>query len=72
MISSIYLFIFLRSKDETHDVDEGGEKDDDDGEDAHQRAVEPGLDDPLGQVLQRPREHLTTTHTHTHTHVIGV
>lgn len=43
----------------TYNVDEGREKDQDDGEDSHQGAVESGLDDPLGQGLERHREKLS-------------
>lgn len=42
----------------TYDVDEGRQKDDEDGEDAHQGAVQPGLHDPFGNGLQRGRENL--------------
>lgn len=42
----------------TYDVDESREADEDDGEDAHQGAVHPGLDDPSGEGLQGHREEL--------------
>lgn len=42
----------------TYDVDERRQKDDDDGEDAHQGAVQPGLHDPFGDGLQRGWEKL--------------
>ena len=42
----------------TYNVDEGREKDDDDGEDADQRAVQSGLDDPPGERLQGGGEQL--------------
>lgn len=45
----------------TYNVDESREKDDDDGEDAHQGAVESGLDDPLREGLQGDGEQLGGT-----------
>lgn len=42
----------------TYNIDESGEKDDDDGEDAHQGAVQSGLDYPFGKSLQRDWEKL--------------
>ena len=42
----------------TYNIDEGREKDDDDGEDPHQGAVQPGLDYPLRERLQRDWEQL--------------
>lgn len=42
----------------TYNIDERRQKDDDDGEDAHQGAVQPGLHDPFGNVLQRNWENL--------------
>lgn len=45
-------------KTATYNVDESREADDDDGEDAHQGAVQPGLDDPSGEALQGDREEL--------------
>lgn len=42
----------------THNVDEGREEHQEDGKDAHQSAVQPGLDDALGQRLQRHWEEL--------------
>ena len=44
----------------THHVDEGREEHQDDGEDAHKSAVQPGLDDALGERLQRHWETLKT------------
>lgn len=48
----------LKKKRATYNVDESREADDDDGEDAHQGAVQPGLDDPSGEALQGDREEL--------------
>lgn len=45
----------------TYNIDERRQKDNDDGEDAHQGAVQPGLDDPFGKCLQRDWEKLGTT-----------
>lgn len=42
----------------THHIDESRQKDDDDGEDAHQGAVQSGLDYPLRQSLQWDWEEL--------------
>lgn len=42
----------------TYNIDESREKDDDDGEDAHQGAVQSGLDYPFGKSLQRDWEKL--------------
>lgn len=42
----------------SYNIDEGRQKDDDDGEDAHQGAVQPRLDDPFGKSLQRDWEEL--------------
>lgn len=42
----------------TYDIDERRQKDNDDGEDAHQGAVQPRLDDPFGKSLQRDWEKL--------------
>lgn len=42
----------------THNIDESRKKDDDDGEDAHQGAVQSGLDYPFRKSLQRDREEL--------------
>lgn len=42
----------------SHNIDERRQKDDDDGEDAHQGAVQPRLDDPFGKSLQRDWEEL--------------
>lgn len=42
----------------TYNVDESRKKDNDDGEDAHQSAVQSGLDYPLRKSLQRDREEL--------------
>lgn len=42
----------------SYDIDERRQKDDDDGEDAHQGAVQPRLDDPFGESLQRGWEEL--------------
>lgn len=42
----------------SYNVDEGRQKDDDDGEDAHQGAIQPRLDDPFGKSLQRDWEEL--------------
>lgn len=42
----------------TYDIDEGRKKDNDYGEDAHQGAVQSGLDYPLRQSLQRHWEQL--------------
>lgn len=44
----------------TYNVDEGRQKDDDDGEDAHQGAVQSGLDYPFRKSLQRDWEELGT------------
>lgn len=41
-----------------YNVNESGQEDDDDGEDAHQGAVESGLDDTFGKSLQRSGEDL--------------
>lgn len=45
----------------TYNIDERRQKDNDDGEDAHQGAVQPGLHDPFGKSLQRDWEKLGTT-----------
>ncbi len=42
----------------TYNIDESRKKDDDDGEDAHQSAVQSGLDYPLREGLQRDWEEL--------------
>lgn len=47
----------------THNIDESGQKDDDDGEDAHQGAVQSGLDYPLRKSLQWDWEELGATAT---------
>lgn len=44
----------------SYNIDERRQKDDDDGEDAHQGAVEPRLDDPFGKSLQGGWEELGT------------
>lgn len=44
----------------TYNVDEGRQKDDGDGEDAHQGAVQSGLDYPFRKSLQRDWEELGT------------
>lgn len=51
------------TKPTTYNVDESGEADDDDGEYAHQGAVQPGLDDPSGEGLQGQREQLGGSQT---------
>ena len=42
----------------TYNIDESRQKDDDDGEDAHQRAVQSGVDYLPGESLQGHREQL--------------
>lgn len=42
----------------TYNIDESRKKDDDDGEDAHQSAVQSGLDYPLRKSLKRDWEEL--------------
>lgn len=42
----------------TYNIDESRKKDDDDGADTHQRAVQSGLDYPFGESLQRDWEKL--------------
>lgn len=42
----------------SYNIDERGQTDDDDGEDAHQGAVQPRLDDPFGKSLQMDWEEL--------------
>lgn len=58
IMSDVFCFISLNSEAATYDIDERRQKHDDDGEDAHQGAVEPGLHDPFGNGLQRDWEHL--------------
>lgn len=53
-ITLVHLRVLLK----TYNVDESRKKDDDDGEDAHQGAVQSGLDYPLRKSLQRDWEQL--------------
>lgn len=47
----------------TYNIDESRKTDDDDSEDAHQGAVEPGVDYPSGESLQSDGEELWATET---------
>lgn len=48
----------------TYNIDESRKKDDDNGEDAHQSAVQSGLDYPLRKSLQRDWEELGAWEKH--------
>lgn len=51
-------YLKRRKKATTYNTDKSRKKDDDDGADAHQRAVQSGLDYPFGESLQRDWEKL--------------
>lgn len=57
---SFHEVIGVNPEASSYNIDERRQKDDDDGEDAHQGAVQPRLDDPFGKSLQGGWEELGT------------